>query len=385
MPENIDRDADAVFMRRAIELARRGIGAVNPNPLVGAVIVKDGRILSEGWHERYGGLHAERNAIAHFLEGHDREGLRGSTLYVTLEPCCHYGKTPPCTDAIIESGIARVVIGSDDPNPLVAGRGIECLKKAGIAVTRGFLRDECDALNFIFFHYITTKTPYVTLKYAMTMDGKIATSTGKSRWITGPAARQRVHEDRNRYMAVMVGVGTVIADDPELSCRLPDMGGENAVRRNPIRIICDTHLRMPPDCRIVNTARDIKTIIATSRADDAARGRYTEKGAEVMVLPEKDGRVDLSELMMRLGGRGIDSVMLEGGGTLGCSALKSGIVSRVQAYIAPKIFGGKDARTPVEGAGIDEPDDCVKLRGTTVERIGGDFLLESEVVYCSRE
>ena len=381
MTDNPKNDTDVTFMRRAIELAKRGTGAVNPNPLVGAVIVKKGQILAEGWHERFGGLHAERNAIKHFLEKYSADELKGSTIYVTLEPCCHHGKTPPCTDAIIENGFARVVVGSNDPNPLVAGKGIKLLKAAGIEVVTEFLKEECDALNFIFFHYISTKEPYVTLKYAMTTDGKIATSTGKSKWITGEAARQRVHEDRNRYMAVMAGVGTVIADNPELTCRLSD----GRTGRNPIRIICDTNLRTPLESRIAMTAKDIRTIIATSCADSEKQRLYIEKGIELTVLPQKDNHIDLAVLAQKLGEMGIDSVILEGGGTLSFSALKSGIVNRVQAYIAPKLFGGADAKTPVEGKGIDEVNECIRLTDTSVTKIGEDILLESEVAYgCLR-
>ena len=377
MTDNSQNDRDVTFMRRAIELAKRGIGAVNPNPLVGAVIVKNGQILAEGWHERFGELHAERNAIKHFLEKYSADELKGSTIYVTLEPCCHHGKTPPCTDAIIENGFARVVVGSNDPNPLVAGKGIKLLKAAGIEVVTEFLKEECDALNFIFFHYISTKKPYITLKYAMTIDGKIATSTGKSKWITGEAARQKVHEDRNRYMAVMAGVGTVMADNPELTCRLSD----GRTGRNPIRIICDTNLRTPLESRIAMTAKDIRTIIATACNDGEKQRPYIEKGIELIVLPQRDNHIDLAVLAQKLGEMGIDSVILEGGGTLSFSALKSGIVKRVQAYIAPKLFGGADAKTPVEGKGIDEVNECIRLTDTSVTKIGEDILLESEVAY----
>lgn len=205
------------YMYRALELAKKGTGAVNPNPLVGAVLVKDNRIIGEGYHQKYGQLHAERNAIADcYRRG---ENPAGAELYVTLEPCCHYGKTPPCTEAIIENKIVKVYVGSNDPNPLVDGGGIAVLRAHGIEVETGILKQECDALNEIFFHYIRTKRPFVLMKYAMTMDGKIATVTGDSKWITGEAARRQVHEDRNRCAAIMAGVGTVIADNPMLNCR----------------------------------------------------------------------------------------------------------------------------------------------------------------------
>ena len=247
-------------------------------------------------------------------------------MYVTLEPCCHQGRQPPCTDAILEAGIARVVVGSDDPNPLVAGKGIDILRRAGVEVETGVLKAECDALNYVFFHYITTGLPYVVMKYAMTLDGKIATCSGKSKWITGEAAREQVHRDRSRYRAIMAGVGTVLADDPMLNCRIE--GG-----RDPVRVICDSHLRTPLTSRIVATAREIPTILATVSADKEAAAPYEAAGCRVWTLPERGGRPDLTELMRRLGAEGIDSVLLEGGGTLNWTALESGIVNRVQAYI----------------------------------------------------
>ena len=237
-------------MRLALELAKRGCGWTNPNPMVGAVLVKHGRIIGQGYHTRYGELHAEREALKACTESPE-----GATMYVTLEPCCHHGKQPPCTDAILEAGIARVVVGSEDPNPLVAGKGLERLRVQGVEVATGVLRDACDALNQVFFHFIQTRRPYVVMKYAMTMDGKIATRTGASQWITGEAARRRVHQDRHRYAAVLAGIGTVLADDPLLTCRLE--GG-----KNPIRVLCDTHLRIPLHSQIVRTAREVPTILA---------------------------------------------------------------------------------------------------------------------------
>ena len=272
---------DETYMRRAIALAERGVGRVHPNPMVGAVLVSEGRIIGEGWHAHCGGLHAERNALAACTEPPS-----GATLYVTLEPCCHWGRTPPCTDAILSTGIRRVVIGSPDPNPLVAGKGTDILRAHGVAVTQGVLRAECDALNAVFFHYIRTHTPYCVLKYAMTLDGKLATRTGLSQWITGEAARARVHADRNRYTAILVGVGTVLADDPMLTCRMP--GG-----RNPIRIVCDTHLRTPHTARIVTSADQARTILATCCADPARHAPYLTAGCEVLVLPQSEGHDDL--------------------------------------------------------------------------------------------
>lgn len=360
---------DEAYMRYALELAKKGEGAVNPNPLVGAVIVKDGEIIGEGWHERYGELHAERNAFKNC-----KKSAKGATLYVTLEPCCHYGKTPPCTEAIIENQIKRVVVGSMDTNPKVAGKGVAILREAGIEVETGVWKEECDAVNEVFFHYIETKTPFVVMKYAMTMDGKIATVSGKSKWITGEAARENVQKDRNRYMAIMVGVGTVLADNPSLTCRIP--GG-----RNPIRIICDTNLRTPLDCTLVQTANTVKTIIATAAQDAEKQKAYEKFGVEILKVPEKEGHIDLNLLMKELGARGIDGVLLEGGGTLNFSALQSHIVNKVQAYIAPKIFGGATAKSPVEGAGVKEVPSHFRLKQKRIKQFGEDICIESEVEY----
>ena len=358
---------DLDYMRLALELAERGRGWTSPNPMVGAVIAKNGLIIGEGYHHRCGGLHAEREAFAACTESPS-----GATLYVTLEPCCHHGRQPPCTEAILEAGISRVVVGSGDPNPLVAGKGLDILRSHGITVETGVLQAECDALNDVFFHYIRTKRPYVVMKYAMTLDGKIATRTGASQWITGEAARRQVHRDRHRYTAIMAGVGTVMADDPLLTCRME--GG-----KNPIRVICDTHLRTPLDSQIVRTAREVPTILAAGEASSDRAAPYRDAGCQVWTLPEKDGHVDLSALMGRLGAAEIDSVLLEGGGTLNWAVLESSLVQRVQAYIAPKLFGGAAAKSPVAGLGVELPGQAVGLKNITVTQIGEDFLLEGEV------
>ncbi|MST62354.1 bifunctional diaminohydroxyphosphoribosylaminopyrimidine deaminase/5-amino-6-(5-phosphoribosylamino)uracil reductase RibD [Peptostreptococcus anaerobius] len=360
-------------MKIALEMAEKGIGKVNPNPLVGAVIVKDNRIIGKGYHKTYGGLHAEREALKSCFENPS-----GATMYVTLEPCCHYGKTPPCVDAIIENGISRVVVGIRDPNPLVGGKGIDKLRKNGIAVVEGVLEAECRSLNTIFFHYIKTKTPYITLKYAMTIDGKIATKTGASRWISGEDSRINVHTDRNTYSAIMVGLNTVISDDPLLNCRL-EQGND------PIRIICDTNLKTPLDSKIVKTSVDNKTIIVTKSHDEKLIKLYEDCGCDVLVQESLDNdRIDLRNLVQELGSRGIDSILLEGGSTLAWSALEAGIVDKVQAYISPKIFGGI-AKTPVAGKGIDFPDNAIRLSKPKVRYFGEDILLESEVLKCLPE
>ena len=368
-----DEMKDRKYMELALELALKGCGKVDPNPLVGAVIVKDGKIIGRGYHTEYGKLHAEREALASCSSSPE-----GAVMYVTLEPCCHHGKQPPCTDAVIDAGISRVVIGSADPNPLVAGKGVEILKAHGIEVVEGFMREECDAINPAFFRFIKTGMPYVVMKYAMTMDGKIATRTGASKWITSEAARKRVHEDRNRYMAIMAGIGTVLKDDPLLTCRIP--GG-----RDPVRVICDTHLRIPVDSQIVQTAKKYRTLIATAETSGSESSALTAKGCEILYIPVKNGHIDLEQLMKKLGEQKISSVLLEGGGTLNWSALGAGIVDRLQVYIAPKIFGGKDAPSPVGGAGVGMPAEAFLTEKPKVTFIGEDILIESEVKRCSRE
>ena len=348
-------------MKRAICLARKGAGFVSPNPMVGAVIVKDGRIIGEGFHERYGELHAERNAFASL-----KEDATGATIYVTLEPCCHYGKTPPCTEAIIEHKIGKVVIGSRDPNPLVSGKGASILREAGIEVIEDFMREECDALNPIFFHYITKHIPFVSMKYAMTMDGKIATKTGASKWITGEEARADVQRLRHEHRGIMVGIGTVFADNPMLNCRME--GG-----RNPIRIICDTNLSIPMDCQIVKTAHEIDTIIVTANGTNDKVKQLKDAGIEIITVDEENGHLSLNDLMIKLGERKIDSILLEGGGTLNEAMIRNGLVNRVYAYIAPKIFGGINAKTPVEGEGVNVPDEACKFKLIEESLIGDDI------------
>lgn len=363
-----DSVTDMDYMKLALNLAKKGMGFVNPNPMVGAVIVKDDRIIGKGWHKKCGELHAERNAFANCTED-----CAGATIYVTLEPCCHYGRTPPCTEAIIENRIARVVIGSSDPNPLVAGKGAQVLRDHKIEVIEGVLNDECDELNEIFMHFITTKLPFVTMKYAMTMDGKIACYTGASQWITGEEARNNVQCDRLRHSAIMVGVGTVIADNPMLTCRL-----ENG--RNPVRIVCDTKLRTPLDSNIVETACNIPTIIATCSKDLSKIHEYESYGCRIITTDEIEGHVNLRELMRILGEQKIDSILLEGGSQLNWSALNSGIINKIQTYIAPKIFGGIQAKSPVSGLGVPSPNNAFKLTNTKIRQIGDDFLIESKVI-----
>lgn len=366
---------DADYMARAIELAVKGRGKVSPNPMVGAVIVKNGKIIGEGLHQKYGGPHAERNAIKNANErGND---TKGAVMYVTLEPCCHFGKTPPCTEAIIESKISRVVIGSRDPNPLVAGRGAEILRNNGIEVTQNILKEQCDSINAVFMHYITTGMPYVVMKYAMTLDGKIASYTGKSKWITGDKARSHAHRIRGELTAIMVGVGTVLNDDPLLTCRTNS-------GKNPIRIVCDTNLMTPVNAKITDTS-EAKTIIATSVTEPQRHRPYIERGCEIVTVPIKDGHTDIYELMLKLGERKIDSVLLEGGAELNYSAAKAGVVNKVMAYISPKLLGGAAAKSPMGGIGIPCPNKAIKIVSPSVSFIGDDILIEGGVCNCSQE
>ena len=359
---------DIDYMRKALTLAKKGVGWVSPNPMVGAVIVKDDRIIGMGFHQRSGMPHAEREALLNCMES-----PQGATLYVTLEPCCHYGKTPPCTDAIIESGIRKVVIGSPDSNPVVAGKGVKTLRHHGIEVTEGILLEECRKLNQVFFHFMEKQTPYVVMKYAMTMDGKIATYSGKSKWITGESARLQVQKDRHRYSGIMVGVNTILADDPMLTCRLNGC-------KSPSRIICDTRLRTPLTARAVQTASQYKTILATCCTDASKIKPYEETGCQVLTVAQKAGRVDLKELMIQLGKRNVDSILLEGGSTLNWSALTNGIVNKVQVYTAPKLFGGIDAKSPIGGTGVESPDHAFALSPPRITVLGDDILFESEVL-----
>lgn len=352
-------------MNRAIQLAERGKGWVNPNPLVGAVIVKEGRIIGEGWHERFGGPHAERNAFAHCLEAPE-----GATLYVTLEPCCHYGKTPPCTEAVIEHGIARVVIGLTDPNPLVGGNGIRCLKEAGIEVIAGIEEEKIREQNRIFLKYITVRRPWIVMKTAMTLDGKIAAYTGDSRWVTGGQARQRVQEMRSQYMGIMVGSGTVKADNPMLNCRL------SGDIRQPVRIVVDSGAGLDLNSALVRTVKQYRTIVAHTRKAEYDKLIALEReGVETWLCGEDNRRVDLYELTGKLGEMGLDSILLEGGGELNEAFLRAGLIDEVFAFIAPKFIGGKEARTPVEGEGWAKMSEAVTLKEVVFEKVGEDMLI----------
>ena len=390
----------ASFMRRAIELARKGEGWTSPNPLVGAVIVKDSKIIGEGYHHLYGGLHAEREALADCQKrGND---ARGADIYVTLEPCAHFGKQPPCSHALVEAGLKRVFVGSRDPNPLVSGKGNAYLRENGIEVVEDFLRSECDSLNPVFFHYITNNLPYVVLKYAMTADGKIATVSGKSKWISGEESRAFVQTLRNRYSAILCGIGTVLADDPMLNCRLP--GG-----KNPLRIVLDSGLKIPLESRLVTSAKEIPLVIAAvnpqskwQKAEESrqkgvwadssesisfshsvmeefsSKKEALEKaGAKVLLLSaDSGGKPSLQELLREVALMKIDSILVEGGGEVNYSFLKENLVNYIYAFISPKIFGGSAAKSPVSGAGVLEVEEAFNFEIENVRNFGKDLLLE---------
>ncbi|MCS6948854.1 MAG: bifunctional diaminohydroxyphosphoribosylaminopyrimidine deaminase/5-amino-6-(5-phosphoribosylamino)uracil reductase RibD [Armatimonadota bacterium] len=357
-------------MRRALALAKRGFTA--PNPMVGAVLVKDGRIVGEGYHRRAGMPHAEVEALRRA-----GEQARGATLYVTLEPCSHWGRTPPCADAIIEAGVRCVYAAMQDPNPLVAGRGFARLREAGIEVQVGTLEAQARQLNEIFVKYHTTGMPFVTAKAAMSLDGKIATHTGDSKWITDEPARRVVHRLRARHDAVMVGVGTVLRDDPLLTVRLPRL--KHPLRR--LRVVVDSRLRCLEEAQVLRV-EEAPTLIATTEAaplDKAARLR--ERGVEVVVLPAGEGGVDLCALMRTLAERGVTGVLCEGGGTLLASLFAQRLVDKVVFFYAPRILGGREAPTAVEGAGFSCVEESLRLDRVYWRRIGRDLMVQAYPVW----
>jgi diaminohydroxyphosphoribosylaminopyrimidine deaminase/5-amino-6-(5-phosphoribosylamino)uracil reductase len=363
---------DLQYMRRAMELAKKGEGFVNPNPLVGAVIVKNNKIIGEGYHEIFGGHHAEVNA---FLSA--TEDVTGATMYVTLEPCSHYGKTPPCANKIIEKGIKKVVIAHKDPNPQVAGRGITLLKENGVDVVTGILEEESEKLNEVFFKYIIKNIPFCLLKTAMTLDGKIASWSGDSKWITSEVSRNFVHQLRNRYSAIMVGIGTVIQDNPSLTTRLEDNQG-----RDPVRIIVDTKARIPLEAKVLNLTSNARTIVATTELASNEKIRTLEDmGVEVIITPLKNNQVDLKFLMKKLGEEKIDSVLIEGGSEINYSALEGGIVDKVNVFIAPKIIGGREAKTPVGGIGLEFMKDAIMLKELKIHRFEEDIMIEGYIAH----
>ncbi len=363
---------DERYMRFAIALAKKAKGLTNPNPAVGAVVVKGGKIVGRGYHKRCGLPHAEVNAL-----GQAGARAKGATLYVTLEPCDHYGRTPPCTEAVIRSGVKRVVAAMVDPNPLTKGRGIKRLKNHGITTTVNVLANEAAAINRPFITFITKKRPFITVKIAESLDGKIATRTGDSRWITSDDARMYVQKLRRSTDAVMVGVNTVTRDDPMLLSRTRG-------QKQPARIIVDSRLTTPIDAKIFTSVKVSPVIIATTRkASSRKAARYVSKGAVVIFTRSKKGRVDLEDLLKKLGEIYIIDVLVEGGGELVAALLEERLVDRLLFFIAPKIIGGRDAATSVEGQGIEKMKDALDLGAVSVKKFSKDILIEANVLWPS--
>lgn len=360
---------DRQYMMMAMAEAEKGVGAVSPNPMVGAVIVKDGKVIGKGHHVRYGGLHAEREALLDCKA--NGESPVGATMYVTLEPCCHYGKQPPCTDAIVEAGIARVVAGLGDPNPLVCGKGLEILRSAGIVTECGLCENALMEQNRVFMKYITSRRPWTVLKYAMTADGKIAAVSGDSKWISGEQSRRKAHLLRNRYTGIIVGIGTVLADDPMLNCRVEPSAG----LRSPVRIILDSSASIPVDSKIVRTAREYRTIVVhTEKASGQSLKRLNALCVETL-LCEADGssRPDVARLCDALGSMGIDSILVEGGAETAWSFVSAGLVDEYYVFVAPKIIGGGNAKGPVGGDGFMKMCQAVPMAVADIALSGDDL------------
>lgn len=357
---------DRLYMQMALELAASARGRTSPNPMVGAVVVKDGNVVGRGCHLRAGTPHAEVHALK---EAGNK--AKGATLYVTLEPCCHHGRTGPCSEAVINAGVSKVVVATADPNPLVAGGGVERLREAGVEVTLGVMEEEARELNEVFIKYITTRRPFVVVKAAVSLDGKIATRSGKSKWLTGSEARAYGHQMRDCYDAILVGIGTILADDPSLTARLPEGRG-----RDPARIILDSQARTPLNARLLIQLSEAPTIIAvTACAPPGRQEALQQAGAEVLVV-NGGHRVDLAELMKLLGEKEITSVLIEGGAGVHGSAITAGIVDKVAWFIAPKIIGGREAPGPVGGLGVDDPSEAAELERLKVSRLGPDLCVE---------
>ncbi len=360
-PASVDRDA----MRAALALARRGLGAVWPNPAVGCVIVSDGRVVGRGWTQPGGRPHGETEALRRA-----GEAARGATAYVSLEPCCHWGKTPPCVDALIAAGVRRVVVALEDPDPRVAGRGIARLRDAGIEVETGVCAEEAAEINAGFFCRLRLGRPLVTLKLATSLDGRIATRSGESQWITGPPARERAHALRAAHDAIMVGTGTVIADDPQLTCRLPGLS-----HRSPVRIVIDRHLRIPPTARLVREARDVPTWILTlPSADPARRQAFLDYSVSVLdVDPDADGVISLAAALAVLGERGITRLLVEGGGRLAAALARARLIDRLAWVHAPMLIGG-DGVPAIAGFGLDALTEAPRFERVSAETVGDDVL-----------
>lgn len=355
---------DEYYMSLALQLAQTAKGKTNPNPLVGAVIVKDGMIVGTGLHRKAGEPHAEVHAFR--MAG---EHAKGATLYVTLEPCSHYGKTPPCAELVKESGVSRVVIAMKDPNPLVAGRGIKLLEEAGMAVEVGVLEEEARKINERFIHNMVQKRPFVIAKTAMTLDGKLAAYNGHSKWVTGEEARQKVHYLRNEVDGILVGIGTVLADDPQLTTRIPEGG------KNPVRIILDSRLRTPLEAQITDCREAQTWIFAMEGADEEKKALLREKGVQVFSAPYDENGLDLCYVLQTLYEKGITDILLEGGSEVNTAFLRAGLIDKFLIYVAPKILGGRHSLTPFTGPDVESMDEAVKVEFAAFEKIGDDLLI----------
>ncbi len=369
-------DTDQLHLARAIELAGRGIGAVKPNPVVGAVIARDGEVLGEGWHERFGAAHAEVNAI----EACGLADLSGATLYVSLEPCCHEGKTPPCTEAIVQAGIGRVVVGSDDPTEKAAGRGLGILRDEGIDVVLadGELATRARLLNQAFRKHARVGRPWVLFKSAMTLDGKVATRAGDSQWISGEASRELAHRWRASVDAVVVGIGTALADDPQLTAR-PD-GAPTCPSEQPRRVVFDSLARLPSDSRLLAAAAEIPLTVVVSRAAARADTDALEAaGVQVVVATGENEPARVRSALDQLGQLGVASLLLEGGPHLAGAFLDAGEIDEIRLFLAPLLFGGRTARDPLEGEGVERIADAVRALTFDCERVGDDLLVSARM------
>lgn len=359
------------FMRLALRLAKKATGFTNPNPLVGAVVVKGGKVIGQGYHRRAGLAHAEALAL-------DRAGgaARGGSLYVTLEPCCHFGRTTPCVDKIKACGIKEVIFALSDPNPLNNGKGAHSLRRQGIKVISGILEKEAGEINQVFIKYITERLPFVTIKVAQSLDGKIATSDGDSRWISSPSSRKFVHRLRRQVDAVMVGVNTVLRDDPLLSCRLQG----HLYKKQPKKVIVDSRLRLHPDLKIFSPRSPAQVIIATTRfAPKHKLLSFKDTGAQVIVVRDKEERVNPRDLLRKLAKQGLAHILIEGGGELVASFLKMRLADRMIIFVSSKIIGGRDAPTAVEGEGVKRIKQAIRLRDMRLKRIGTDLVIEGRL------
>ncbi|MCA9473036.1 MAG: bifunctional diaminohydroxyphosphoribosylaminopyrimidine deaminase/5-amino-6-(5-phosphoribosylamino)uracil reductase RibD [Nitrospirales bacterium] len=359
-------------MKRALRLAAKGKGSTSPNPMVGAVVVQRHRIVGHGYHRRAGGPHAE--VIALKKAG---VGARNATLYVTLEPCCHTAKrTPPCVPAIQSAGVTRVVVAMPDPNPKVQGAGIRQLRQAGIRVDVGCLRKAAEELNQAYVQWITTGYPFVTLKGAMTLDGKIATSTGESKWITGEESRRQVHLLRSQVDAILVGVETVLKDDPSLSSREADRDRRSSHVRQPVRVVLDSHLRTPLKAKVFRWPLEQPTIVCTSSQASLSKiARLQKAGVNVLIVPQRRGVLSLAACFKKLGRMGITSLLIEGGGRVNASALREGVVNDMRLYMAPKLLGGDDSVNLLAGRSPKRLSHAISIQDVTFHRIGQDFLI----------